>query len=476
GLTFPELFEGRVAVSGGRVAVVDGEVSLSYAELNVLANRLAHRLIGLGAGPERVVGLALPRGVSMVVGLLAVLKSGAAYLPVDLGYPVDRVAFLLGDADPLCVLTTGAVAGGLPVGGVPLVLVDELVFGVGDRVDDPSDSDRLCALELGHPAYVIYTSGSTGRPKGVVVTHAGIASLSAHQVGSYGVSEDSRVMQLVSMSFDVAVAEVCLALLSGASLHVPGGTLSGDELAGFLRASRITHAHIPPAVLAVTPDVLLPDLEVVISGGEAVRGEVVERWGRGRVLFNAYGPTEATVDVTFRECRVGVDGVGEWGLIGRPIVGARVYVLGGDLCPVPVGVAGELYVAGPGLARGYLGRSGLTASRFVACPFGVAGERMYRTGDVVRWRGDGELEFVGRADDQVKVRGFRVEPGEVEAVLAEHSGVAQAVVVAAGGRLVAYVLWWRGVVLMGRGCGGLWLLVCRITWCRRLWWWLIGSC
>jgi amino acid adenylation domain-containing protein len=311
----------------------------------------------------------------------------------------------------------------------------------------PTDADRRSPLALGHPAYVIYTSGSTGRPKGVVVPHKGLASFSAAEIDRYQVNRGDRVLQFSSPSFDASVLELCMSLPAGAALVVPPpGPLLGDQLAEVLAHAGVTHALIPPAALATLPaevaETGLPAFRGVIVGGDACTAELVARWAPRRRMINSYGPTEATVVSTWSE-PLAPDGRGP--SIGRPIWNTRVYVLDGGLRPVPVGAAGELYVAGVGVARGYLRRPGLTAQRFVADPFGPPGSRMYRTGDLVRWSASGELRFLGRADDQVKIRGFRVEPGEIEAVLRRHGRVAEAVVVAredqpGGKRLVAYTV------------------------------------
>ncbi|MGW9433297.1 amino acid adenylation domain-containing protein, partial [Streptomyces decoyicus] len=305
-------------------------------------------------------------------------------------------------------------------------------------------------LTDGHPAYVIYTSGSTGTPKAVVVTHTGLAGFAAAAAARYEVRQGDRVLQFASPSFDASVLELCVSLLSGATL-VAGeeGPLLGERLAEVLAERRITHTLIPPAALATVPPEAadgLPHLRTLIVGAEACPADLVERWAPGRRMINSYGPTEATVVSTWTGPLAPGAGTPP---IGRPLGGTRAYVLDAALRPVPVGVTGELYVAGAGLARGYLARPGLTAARFVADPFGAPGERMYRTGDLVRWGADGDLRYAGRADEQVKVRGFRIEPGEIESALRRSPQVRDAVVVvraAAGqrpagpGRLVAYVV------------------------------------
>ncbi|MFK0026669.1 amino acid adenylation domain-containing protein, partial [Streptomyces sp. NPDC090798] len=333
---------------------------------------------------------------------------------MDPEYPADRIAYMLQDAQPILVVTDVATAGLLPRDGDrPRVLLDDP--SVRDVVGalsglDLLDADRLSSVVSAHPAYVIYTSGSTGWPKGVVVSHAGVGSLSGTQVEGLGVGLGSRVLQFASVSFDTSVWEVWMALLSGAVLVVPSleERVAGDPLSRFVVRHGVTHATLPPAVLEVLGEGALPEGMTLVLAGEASSAGLVDRWVVGRRVFNSFGPTETTVDVSLWECRAGGVSVP----VGRPVWNTRVYVLDAGLSPVPVGVAGELYVAGVGLARGYLGRVGLTAERFVADPFAVApGSRMYRTGDVVRWSADGVLEFVGRADAQVKVRGFRIEPG-----------------------------------------------------------------
>jgi nonribosomal peptide synthetase DhbF len=442
-VVLPELFAAQAARTPGAVAVECGGVSWSYAELDARSSRLARYLVGLGAGPERLVAVALPRSLEMVAAVLAVAKAGAAYLPVDPGYPADRIEFMLADAAPVALLTTRGAQAQLPVQGLRVILDDpQVAAAVAGQPDGAvTDQERIAPLLPDHPAYVVYTSGSTGRPKGVLVSHQGLASLSAFLVETMEVKPESRVAQLLSLSFDMSLTEILPALSAGAALVLPEpGLLAGQALAEALRELRASHAVVAPSALAGAAPEQLPELECLVVGGEACPGELVEQWSVGRRMFNGYGPTETMVCVTFSPPLSGGDAPS----IGGPMWNVRAYVLDGRLRPVPPGVAGELYLIGPGMARGYLNQPGLTAQRFVACPFG-SGERMYRTGDLVRWRDDGELDYLGRVDDQVKIRGFRVEPAEVETVLAGQPGVAQAVVVVredrpGDRRLVGYVL------------------------------------
>ncbi|MEN3357664.1 MAG: hypothetical protein V7637_1646 [Mycobacteriales bacterium] len=448
--TLAELFESRADRTPDAPALLSGTGSLRYAELEARANRLARLLIGRGAGPETVVALAQPRSVEIIVSMLAVAKAGAAYLPVDPAYPADRIEFMLADSQPVLVLTTAEFAGCLPASAAGVLVQDEpdTAADIASRSRlRVSDVDRLAPLRLAHPAYVIYTSGSTGRPKGVVVSHAGLANFSAAEIQRYAVHPGDRVLEFSSPSFDASVLELCMSLPAGAALVVPPpGPLLGQHLADVLAAFQVTHALIPPAALATVPEAVaragVPHFQGVIVGGDACTAELVARWAPYRRMINSYGPTEATVVATWSDPLEPDAGTPP---IGRPLPNTAAYVLDRELRPVPAGVAGELYVAGVGLARGYLRRPGLTAERFVANPFGPSGSRMYRTGDLVRWSADGQLEFAGRVDEQVKIRGFRVEPGEIEIALRAHPAVAQAAVIAredepGARRLVAYVV------------------------------------
>ncbi|MBZ4419894.1 non-ribosomal peptide synthetase [Myxococcus sp. RHSTA-1-4] len=438
-------FEAWVERTPDAVALVAGASQWTYRELESWAGRLATRLRRHGVGPEVRVGTLLERGgPEAVVAFLAVLKAGGTVVPFEPAHPPERVAWTLADAGARVLLAHGRLLQrlSLPEGVEPLRWEEHGAPGVSTEA--PMQGVAVPSPDCA--AYVIYTSGSTGRPKGVVVTHRGASHLSEAMVTGLALGPGARVLQFSSPSFDASVAEYVQGLTSGASLHLPppGELLAGDALLRVLREQRITAVTLPPSVSTLLPEAPLPDLTTLMSAGEACPADLVARFAPGRTFLNAYGPTEVTVCATWERCSPGEAGPPP---IGRPLPHVDVYVLDASMRPVPVGVAGELYVGGPSVARGYLGRADLTAERFVPDPYGgEPGARLYRTGDVVRWRPDGRLDFAGRADAQVKLRGFRIEPGEVEAALREWAGMRQAHVIVwrppAGGepRLVAYVV------------------------------------
>ncbi|HYH80916.1 MAG TPA: amino acid adenylation domain-containing protein, partial [Longimicrobium sp.] len=426
------------------LAVVCGEDALTCHELDARANRLARRLVGLGAGPEVRIGICLERGPEMVVAMLAVLKAGAAYLPLDPAYPADRLASMLADSGARILVTQASLRGLLPAEGVRTVRVDA---DAAEIAAEPDVAPRAAAAPE-NAAYVIYTSGSTGTPKGVEVTHGALLNLVQWHRQAFAVTEADRATQLAGLGFDASVWELWPYLASGAAVHLVADEetrTSPAALRSFLLGRRVTVAFAPTplaeALLALEWPAEAP-LRLLLTGGDALLGR--SRADLPFELVNNYGPTENTVVATSGVVAA-ARGSGRAPGIGRPIHNVRAYVLDRRLEPVPVGVPGELCVGGAQVARGYLGRAGLTAENFVPDPFRGPGARMYRTGDQVRWLASGELEFLGRLDRQVKVRGFRIELGEIEGALRRSEGVADCVVVAREDvpgekRLVAYVV------------------------------------
>ncbi|WP_410658126.1 amino acid adenylation domain-containing protein [Amycolatopsis sp. lyj-112] len=426
-----------------RPALTFAGETLGYGELDARANALARVLAGRGVGPETVVALAVPRSTELVVALLAVLKTGAAYLPLDIDQPAERLALMLADAAPALILVTSASAA-IETPGVPRLVLDDPETSATDR--GPLTSAELTGPALpDHPAYVIYTSGSTGRPKGVVVTRAGLANLLELVAERLPMCPGDRFFAVTTVAFDVAAVDLYLPLISGATLVVaPQDTARDPRLLGaLLRESGATMMQATPSLwhaLIEADRESVRGLEMIVAG-EALPAELARTMcALASRVTNFYGPTETAIYSTAAAVTEPVTAP----TIGTPVRNTRLYVLDRFLAPVPIGAAGELYIAGDGVARGYRDRPGLTAQRFVACPFGAPGERMYRTGDLVRWTTGGEIEFLGRTDHQVKLRGFRIEPGEIESALARHPDVGRAVVVArddapGGHGLVAYV-------------------------------------
>jgi amino acid adenylation domain-containing protein len=435
--TVLDLFRNWAERTPGTTAVRGGSEALTYAELDARAGRLARHLAGLGVGRESRVGLFLPRGVDMVVALLAVWKAGGAYVPLDPQYPADRLAYMVSDSGAAVVLATAETADEVPPG------VDVVLLESADGSAEPLDT----AVDPGQLAYIIYTSGSTGRPKGVAVAHRGIANLAEAMRPVLGVEPGTTALQFASFSFDAAVLDVAVTLGGGGTLAIATSEERTEPtaLVAMIRRAGVRVASVVPSLLGVLDPADVPDVENWVLGAERLTPDLAARWRAGARVWNTYGPTEATVISTATLLDEGITPEDAPPAIGSPIGNTQVYVLDDFLKPAPVGAVGELYVAGPGLARGYNTRPDLTAERFVACPFDEGGGRMYRSGDLARWTPDGLLEFAGRADEQVKIRGFRVEPGEVESVLAAHPDVAQAAVVVredrpGDKRLIGYVV------------------------------------
>jgi amino acid adenylation domain-containing protein len=445
-----ERFEAQAQRTPDAAAVSHDGDTLAYRELDERANRLAHRLQELGVGPETLVGLCLPRSLDLVVAILAVLKAGGAYLPLDPDYPVQRLAFMLEDSRAPVLVTQGDLRHRLSAHGAQVICLDREAAALARA----SAERPQTAVSPENLAYVIYTSGSTGRPKGVLVEHRNVARLFTATDGWFGFGPGDVWTMLHSYAFDFSVWELWGALLHGGRLVVvPSWTArSPDALAGLLAAEGVTVLNATPSLFMASMDELRAGagqlrLRLVIFGGEALHTRRLAPWyetfgDRGPQLVNMYGITETTVHVTYRPLDAH-DAIHDGSPIGRPIPDLELYLLDGRLEPVPEGVAGELFVGGAGVARGYLGRPELTAERFIASPF--AGGRLYRTGDRARWRPGGELEFEGRLDDQVKIRGFRIELGEIQSVLAAHPAVAACAVLADAGidgdaRLAAYAV------------------------------------
>nr|WP_306306812.1 non-ribosomal peptide synthetase [Nocardia brevicatena] len=427
----PEAFTAAVRHNGQGVAVVAGDTELSYAELDQRSNRLARLLIHRGAGPEKPVLTAVARSVDSVVAWWAVVKTGATYVPVDPGYPASRIEQMVSDSGATLGVTVSPARAGLPDSVDWIMLDDTAVAAHIDTLDagPVGNEDRLRPLRPSNAAYVVFTSGSTGIPKGVTITHSGIADFLSGQRAHRELGHTSRVLHFASPSFDASLLEILMAVSRASTLVVaPAGMYGGNELAELLRTQRVTHAFVTPAALASVDPTGLDDLRVVMSGGDVVPPDLVTRWAGTDTAGNRefrvlYGPTETTMIAT----STAPIQPGDRPTIGTPLPGIQALVLDTRLQPVPVGVAGELYLAGPALARGYLNRAATNATRFVASPFAQPGHRMYRTGDIVRWNADGDLEFVGRNDFQVKIRGFRVELGEIDTVLGARADVAFAV-------------------------------------------------
>ncbi len=427
---FHQIFEAQVQHNPAAIAIVSEQGSLTYEELNQQADYLAQTLKQMGVQADSLVGLYVDRSADMVVGILGILKAGGAYVPLDPNYPSDRLHFMMTDTQISILLTQSWLVKSLPASQATILCLDQpLAVNLDHFEIVPPTPDHL--------AYVIYTSGSTGTPKGVLLSHRGLCNVVEAQRRVFHLSRSSRILQFSSLSFDASIFEIALAFGSGATLYIPPkpAQLPGIALVQFLEDNAITHALLTPAVLAVLPPTELPALQVLITGGEACSSQVVNRWAANRHFFNAYGPTETTIWATVAELGVGDNPL----TIGHPICNTQVYILDANLNPVPVGIPGELYIGGAGLARGYLNRPELTAERFISTEYST----LYKTGDRALFRTDGAIEFLGRVDNQIKIRGFRVELGEIEATLQRHPAIQDTAVISSGEtssemRLIAY--------------------------------------
>ncbi|WP_245717619.1 non-ribosomal peptide synthetase [Nocardia jejuensis] len=444
GRVLPDMLATAVAAQPDGIALVDGDRELTYRELDERSNRLARLLIGRGVGPGDLVSLGMPRSLESVLATWAITKTGAGWAPVDPAYPADRIERMVSDSGASYGLTVSASHAGLPAQVDWLVLDDAgFLSEVGQfAADAVDDAERVRPLRPADVAYVIYTSGSTGVPKGVMVTHEGLPSFAAGQTEHFFLTPAARVLHVASPAFDISVGELAMAIDAAATLVVaPPDATMGAELTEVLRTHRVTHVFMTPSALGTVDPHDTPDVQVAIVGGEPCPLELARRWAEaGRSFVNVYGPTETTC-VT--------QAAHPWSVteelhIGPPFAGVREWVLDERLRPVPVGSIGELYVGGPQLARGYRGQPGLTAGRFVACPWSP-GELMYRTGDLMRWTETGSMQCLGRNDFQVKLRGYRIEIGEIESVLTEQPQIRRAVVIkhahaTRGDQLVAYLV------------------------------------
>ncbi|WP_226889236.1 non-ribosomal peptide synthetase [Nostoc sp. MG11] len=449
-LCIHQMFEIQVERSPDTIAVVFENTQLTYRQLNQRANQLAHHLRTLGVEPEVLVGICLERSLEMIIGLLGILKAGGAYVPLDPAYPSDRLAFILEDTQIPVMLTTQQLVKSLATHGIQVVCLDS----DWEIITQNSQENLFCNATPDNLIYTIYTSGSTGQPKGVMIPHRGIYNQLEWRQTTFKLTSADKVLQTISFSFDPSVWQIFWPLCFGAQLIMarPGGHQDTAYLVKLITEQQITVIGLVPSILRVLLDEQgienCQSLKHITCGGEALPVELIERFftklNLDNVLYNCYGPTEASIDATFWRCQRGNNYI--IAPIGCPITNTQIYILDEDLQPVPVGESGELYIGGAGLARGYLKRADLTKEKFILNPFSKElGARLYKTGDLARYLEDGNIEYIGRLDSQIKIRGFRVELGEIEAVLSQHPAVQQSVVTAredvpGDKRLVAYVV------------------------------------
>ncbi|MFG6107723.1 amino acid adenylation domain-containing protein [Leptothoe sp. EHU-05/26/07-4] len=433
-------FETQVTQNPDALAIVFQEQQLTYQELDQKANQLAHTLKAMGIGPEICVGLCVERSLEMIIGVLGILKAGGAYVPIDPTYPFERLSLIIDAVQPPVLLTQDHLVDNLPVTWGQVLCLDT----DWDEISQASTSPLVTQVTPKNLAYIIFTSGSTGTPKGVLLEHQGVCNLAIAQQKRFSITTQSRVLQYASLSFDASVWEMVMALLAGATLVLAPreDLMPGPKLIALLQTQAVTLATFPPSVLTLLPAEDLPTLQTIIVAGEACSPDLIQRWAPQRSFFNAYGPTESTVCATVSECFP--DTIRP--AIGTPLNNVSCYLLDARLRPVPIGVPGELYIGGMGVARGYLNQPALTAERFIPNPFAHrTDQRLYKTGDLARYRPDGQIEFLGRLDSQVKLRGLRIELGEIEATLAHHPVIQDTVVLVHGDqpdeqRLVAYMV------------------------------------
>ncbi|WP_373530791.1 amino acid adenylation domain-containing protein [Nostoc sp.] len=446
---FHQLFEAQVVETPDAIALnarsayalVFGDEQLSYKELNIRSNQLAHYLQKIGVETESLVGICVERSLEMIIAILGILKAGGAYLSLDPSLPQERLNFMLEDAQVLVLLTQEKLLKHFQDFSNPIICIDE----DWATITQHSQENPTNCVTSDNLAYVIYTSGSTGKPKGVLIEHRGLCNLAKAQIEVFNLQPSNRILQFASLSFDASIFEIVMALQTGATLYLANkeSLLAGQPLLQLLREKAITHVTLPPAVLSVLPTESLPALQTIICAGESCTDEIVKLWWNSqRRFFNAYGTTEATVWSTVAE----ISSMSEKTPIGRPIANTQIYILDKHLQPLPIGITGELYIGGDGLARGYLNRPELTTEKFISNPFNDKnGVRLYKTGDLARYQTDGNIEFIGRIDNQVKIRGFRIELSEIETVLSQHQSVQKAIVIVkenvSGDKyLVAYIV------------------------------------
>lgn len=423
-LCIPDAFEAKALEFPDNVALVFDDIHLTYDELNRQGNMLAHKLQSMGVGAEEVVGLYCERSIAMVIGALGILKAGGAYLPLDPDYPVERLQPIIAEAGLRLIIAQQHIVHALPQHTMQVVFLDTV--GI-QSVSISAEKNPTRTIQSDNSAYVIYTSGSTGKPKGVVVTYRGVCNMLAQQEAIFQLHPGLRILQFASQSFDVSVWETWMSLMNGATLHLNtrDALMPGEPLANVLLTQGINVLVLTPSAMMALPERAFPALQHIVTAGEAYSNELVERWSEKTHLYNAYGPTEttcySTLVVDLRETSKS--------LIGRPICNTQIYLLNEWLQPVPVGVSGEIYIGGAGVARGYMRQPAITAERFVPDPYSTTpGQRLYKTGDLARYTADGQLVFLGRNDSQVKLRGFRIELGEIEKTLDQYAAVQQCVV------------------------------------------------
>ncbi|MDQ0416423.1 fengycin family lipopeptide synthetase D [Croceifilum oryzae] len=427
--TIMEIFEEKVHQYPDRVAIAFEDEELTFRELSRRADQLAYELRARGVGREKIVGLMVERSLEMIVGLFGILKAGGAYLPIDPSYPEDRIEYMLEDCDVKLLLVQQEIKPPTTYRGEVLFIDDASIYNGEPRTLEPINQ----AKDL---AYIIYTSGSTGKPKGIMIEHQAVHNL-ALNAGTYGMKAGERVLQLASISFDSSVGDIFYSLLTGASLYIPSREtmLSGSALVHWLKRKEITIIHfVPVSFLKQLPYEELPLLHTISTGGEVLTSDVVQTWGENRTFLNAYGPSETTVDASVGICKPGETKPS----IGKPIVNKQIYILNEDQGLQPIGVPGEIYIGGEGIARGYWKRPDLTEEKFLDNPF-IPGTKMYRTGDRARWLSDGTIEFMERIDNQVKIRGYRIELGEITNCLLAHPAVKDATVIARNDKEEAYL-------------------------------------